>query len=63
VGAKKSYSTDENGRITQMNYTEKRSDGKTETRHYTRYGEKTGHTVSNNSGHSDHYNRYGRKTS
>jgi hypothetical protein len=62
MSSKKSYSTNKYGRITQQDYTEKRSDGKTETRHYTRYGTYTGKTVSDGK-RSQSYNRYGGKKS
>ncbi len=61
MGTKRSHSTDDNGRITQVNYTERRKDGSTETRHYTRHGYNTGKTVSDDRGKSVHYNRYGRR--
>jgi hypothetical protein len=60
MAAKRSYSKDEYGRITQIDYTEKRKDGKTESRHHTPYGTYTGKTVSDKR-KSVHYNRYGGK--
>jgi hypothetical protein len=61
MGIKRSYGKDDSGRITSVNYSERRSDGKTETRHYTRHGYKTGKTVKDNRGRSVHYNRYGQR--
>ena len=56
----KSYATDENGRITQIDSTHERSDGKTETVHMTRDGIVTGKTVNNpETGTSEHYDRVG----
>lgn len=58
--ANKSYSVNKYGRIHQQDYTEKRPDGKTETRHYTRHGEYTGKTVHDGK-RSETYNRHGGK--
>lgn len=60
--AKKSYVKDEHGKITGINYTEERGDGKTETRHYSKTGvDYLGRTVSDDEGHSTHYNHAGRE--
>lgn len=61
MSAKRTYSSNGHGRITQINYTERRSDGKVENRHYTSYGSYTGKTVNDSRGRSVHYNRYGRR--
>jgi len=60
MGAKKSHSVDKNsGKITQVNYTEKRSDGKIETRHLNPdNGKYTGKSVhSTDTGKTDDYTR------
>lgn len=61
MSTKRTYNTNKSGRITQINYTERRMDGKIENRHYTRYGYYTGKTVSESHGRSVHYNRYGQR--
>jgi hypothetical protein len=61
LGAKRSYGRDKFGRITQVTYTERRRDGKVESRHYTGYGKYTGKTVGDSRGRSVHYNRYGQR--
>jgi hypothetical protein len=61
MAAKRSFGKDGSGRIVQVNYTERRSDGKKETRHYTGYGKYTGKTVSGSRGRSVHYNRYAQR--
>ena len=52
----KSYCTDGKGHITQANYTEKRSDGKIETRHYnSNTTESQGKTVHDGKGGSEFF--------
>lgn len=61
MGKKSTFS--QGGKVLRTDYTYKRYDGKTESRHVNRYGGYIGRTVSDKHGKSEHYNRYGRKTS
>ena len=62
MATKVTYSTDENGRIVQKDYTEDVDDGKSKTTHVDRYGRITG-TSYHEGEHTEHYDRYGKKTS
>ncbi len=55
---KESFSRDENGHVTQVNYTEERNDGKTETRHVNPdSGLYTGKSVHQGDGETEYYTR------
>lgn len=62
MGAKQSISRDSHGKETERNYTERRPDGKAETRHYSPRGlDYRGKTVNDKDGKATDYTSGGRK--